>query len=209
MPTLMREIQSRCTNWPEPVPSLLRQTSSDLLTAYPVYDRGEAYPFETTRRALHHNADAGGRCVDASGGLVTLLGDAAHPMSPFKGQGANQALLDAVRLADALAVADLTSRSSSAKALAEFERQMYSRSERQRIRSRDAVARLHCNDMDAAATTGKDGRQPSKELLCEFQRAQIGTWDAEAGTLVAKILKARRAIRRQEARMRRGRQAQN
>ena len=36
-------------------------------------------------------------------GLVTLLGDAAHPMLPHTGQGAAQAIVDAVTLANALA----------------------------------------------------------------------------------------------------------
>lgn len=33
---------------------------------------------------------------------ITLLGDAAHPMAPFRGRGGVHALLDAIRLADAL-----------------------------------------------------------------------------------------------------------
>jgi 2-polyprenyl-6-methoxyphenol hydroxylase-like FAD-dependent oxidoreductase len=51
-------------------------------------------------------------------GVVTLLGDAAHPLLPHTGQGAAQAIVDAVRLGRALS-ADL----DIARALRVYERE--------------------------------------------------------------------------------------
>ncbi len=70
------------TPWHCPVPEIIKATPENKISGYPVYDR----PLLHEEKLKKSNA-------------ITLIGDAAHPMSPFKGQGANQALLDAIALA--------------------------------------------------------------------------------------------------------------
>ena len=78
----LKDEACRRTQWHDPIPQILSATQTAQVSGYPVYDR------ELLTAELLEKGDK-----------VTLIGDAAHPMSPFKGQGANQALLDALALA--------------------------------------------------------------------------------------------------------------
>jgi 2-polyprenyl-6-methoxyphenol hydroxylase-like FAD-dependent oxidoreductase len=78
--------RERLADWHYPIPAVAAATPPGSLSRLPIHDRSPAKEW--------------GR------GRVTLLGDAAHPMTPNLGQGAAQALEDAAALADALTSGD-------------------------------------------------------------------------------------------------------
>jgi salicylate hydroxylase len=127
---LKEEACSRC-QWHAPIPQILAATLETQVTGYPVYDRALLKPELLIK-----------------GSQMTLIGDAAHPMSPFKGQGANQALLDALALARRITTGckplskwkEVGIRKS---VLTDFEAEMLNRSATKVTDSADAAQFLH------------------------------------------------------------------
>jgi 2-polyprenyl-6-methoxyphenol hydroxylase-like FAD-dependent oxidoreductase len=78
-----RELMARFGSWHEPVAAIIEATPAERILRTDIYDRA---PID---------------CWHS--GRVVLLGDAAHPMTPNLGQGAGQAIEDAVVLDDCLA----------------------------------------------------------------------------------------------------------
>ncbi len=127
----LKEEAIRRTPWHDPIPEILEATEETQISGYPVYDR-ELLSSEFLEK----------------GKQVTLIGDASHPMSPFKGQGANQALLDALSLARGIAIgcrpmSNWRGNGIRASVLTEFEAEMLNRSAKKVKDSAEAAQFLH------------------------------------------------------------------
>jgi salicylate hydroxylase len=108
-------------------------------------------------------------------GRLTLLGDAAHPMLPHAGQGANQAIEDGVALAAVLARAD---RASAPRAL-----QIYERLRREHTAGVHRKSRSNGTKFDAVSG---DLALRDRSLADQYkERAWIWSYDAEAEALAA------------------------
>jgi salicylate hydroxylase len=108
-------------------------------------------------------------------GRLTLLGDAAHPMLPHVGQGANQAIEDAIALATVLSHAD---RKSAPRALLIYEQLRRERTVGVQRMSRVSGARY--------GASGGDLHTRDRQLEAQRQeRAWIWNYDAEAEAAAA------------------------
>ena len=132
--TFLKQEAINRTDWHTPIPEIIFATDESLITGYPVYDR-EVLKTELTE-------------LDKP---ATLIGDAAHPMSPFKGQGANQAMLDGLALARKIYAKykfkDYDKSSIRKVVLNDFESDMISRSSIKVKESAAAAEFLHSTDV--------------------------------------------------------------
>ena len=140
---LKREGIDRLWDWHTPIPEILNATDNSLISGYPVYDREVLEP-EFLKNFWN----------------ITLLWDAMHPMSPFKGQGANQAILDALNLARDITIkcdSDSQWREKWLRKtlLEDFEKQML---ERSALKVRDSAQAVKILHSDAVLHEGDNPR---------------------------------------------------
>ena len=87
-PDLLSQVREATADWHPLIGAIVSAADPDSIRPRGYYDRNP------TKQVRDSN--------------VWLIGDAAHPMSPFQGQGANTAMLDALELSELLGSGNLT-----------------------------------------------------------------------------------------------------
>lgn len=130
---ILQEALKRVSNWFKDVSNIFEETSLKEVWMTPLYDRD---PLPLRKRDSRVNS------------CVCVLGDSAHPMSMFKGQGANQAMEDGPLFASwLLREPNITNQKQLETRLRCFEREMVSRTSPKVLSSRDAAKYLHSSEV--------------------------------------------------------------
>lgn len=139
---LISDALFRTNGWLHPVFNMINETPLTEVWATGLYDRNPMHVYSKQRQGK------GNSSMSRTNSLVTFIGDACHPMSMFKGQGANQALEDGPHLASWLSSPSNSILISSLPSkLRCFEREMVSRSGNKIIASRNAANLYHSLDV--------------------------------------------------------------
>lgn len=105
-------------DFPEPIPRMIKATSPATLRVLSCYDK-----------MPHH-------CV----GNIVFIGDSTHPLTPFSGAGANQAICDAVSLAKQL----FNKKNKTLQSAIEvFDKEMITRTTSFVLQGRETIRMLH------------------------------------------------------------------
>jgi len=142
----------------------------------------------------------------ATSSRVVALGDAVHAMSPFKGQGANQALADGPLLASWL------TKSTIDCALKGFMREMIQRTQKKVSSSREAALFLHSKEvLTPSSTDSSCGHNfagvPTEfvpKLLSELKEREIGAHygfnlDSAIRDVIVDLLSTAKSVKKEAA----------
>ncbi len=147
-PSILKErVKDSTWQWYSPICELVSSTHiEDIASIGGFYDK----------KPLRH----------ARAGTLVLLGDAAHPMSPFRGEGANMAMRDAFSFVDILQTAQ---EGQLEQALAHYEHEMLTRTRKAVLESRKAAREMHSRSLlTRLLLRGK--LRFAKRLLPRFQK---------------------------------------
>ena len=120
--SLIKRVQDETKAWHSPIPEITPQVDPETLVVRGYYDK------EPVKRVRE--------------GRVWLVGDAAHPMSPFQGQGANMAMVDALKLAQFFGELETNPSNAEVKAQA-LEKDIVTRGRKAVLDSRNAARQFH------------------------------------------------------------------
>jgi len=115
---LLERVSRETAGWHELVRALVKGAAADTVGVRGYYDK------EPATRAIN--------------GRIALIGDAAHPMSPFAGLGANMAIVDAVKIAELFA-GDI----NNPKRVAAVDQEIAKRGRKAVLESRSNAKRYH------------------------------------------------------------------